>query len=105
MAATTDAVARPRRRDSVLSHEVSGEIVLYDQQKQTAVGLNLTAAAIWELCDGTNTVADIAATLAEAVGLQSAEVADDVERLVTEMTSMGLFVADMVDPVGPLPAG
>ncbi len=49
----------PARKD-VLVRELSNELVLYDKETSKAHCLNPTAAAVWKLCDGKKSVAEIA---------------------------------------------
>jgi hypothetical protein len=51
------------RRDGVLTHEVDGELVVYDQENDTAHRLNPVAAKVWQNCDGQRSVADLAELL------------------------------------------
>jgi hypothetical protein len=45
-----------RRRDQLISEEVSGECVIYDQRKKKAHHLNSTLTWIWHRCDGNTPV-------------------------------------------------
>jgi hypothetical protein len=47
----------------VLIEEVDDELVVYDRELDQAHTLNRTAALVWRNCDGTRTVAEIAANL------------------------------------------
>lgn len=97
------ATLRPRQRDGVLSYCAAEEIVLYDRQTNVAVALNLTAAAIWDLCDGSNSVRDIIADLALAVGDATRVVPTDVERALNELHALDLLILQSED-VLPLSA-
>lgn len=54
----------PRRRDAIV-RPVDDEWLLIDKHTNKAHCLNQTAAQVWYLCNGTSSVADIAATLSE----------------------------------------
>lgn len=56
------------RTDGVLVTELEGELVLYDERGARAHRLNRTAATVWQLADGTRTIADLAARVAEDLG-------------------------------------
>ena len=45
-----------RRKDQLISEEVSGECVIYDQRKKKAHHLNSTLTWIWHRCDGNTRV-------------------------------------------------
>lgn len=54
-------VIQPKARQEVLiSYPGGGETVLYDAKTNKAHCLNATAAFVWQQCDGTRTVCDIA---------------------------------------------
>lgn len=48
------------RQEVIVSHPGSGETVLYDAKTNKAHCLNATATFVWQQCDGTRTVRDIA---------------------------------------------
>lgn len=89
----------PRRCDAVLSCDVGNELLLYDGRSNTAVSLNLTAAAIWDLCDGSNSVADIIGEIADAIGEQPSIRAAEIERVLHELNTIGLIVLDTPEAV------
>ena len=92
--------ARPQRRAGVDSYSAAEELVLYDGQNHTAISLNLSASAIWDLCDGSNTVQQIIANLAEASGKAIDVIAADVHRALHELYSLNLLVLNDVDADG-----
>jgi hypothetical protein len=51
------------RREGVLTHEVDGELVIYDQENDTAHRLSSVAATVWQNCDGRRSVDDLAQLL------------------------------------------
>ncbi len=72
--------------------EVPDGYVVYFSDR--AVFLNRTAAIVWELCDGVNTVDDITAQLRELFVL-SVEPADEVGGCIRSLLAEGLIaVAD-----------
>ena len=52
------------RRNGLISEEMSGEYVVYDQVRKKAHHLNPTLSWIWCRCDGVNTVKDLASAFA-----------------------------------------
>jgi len=78
----------PIPREGFELAELEGESLLYSHDKMAMVYLNGSAAAIWRLCDGERTVAEITEVIAAAfpdlVGSISAEVPELIERLVNE---------------------
>ena len=56
---------KPLRRDDVKARKLGSEWMLYDDRSGSVHIINETAAKVWELCDGTRTVEEMAAALAE----------------------------------------
>lgn len=80
---------RPRRRPDIRTEPVGGELVLYDAAGGRAGYLNSTAAAIWALCDGERSVAQIATYLAREIGGE--HVASDVTATIDRFKSNGIL--------------
>lgn len=51
------------RSEALITKEVDGELLVYDRTRDKAHCLNESAAAIWKLCDGRTTPAEIARKL------------------------------------------
>lgn len=61
--------ARPRARaEGFVVRELPDEVLVYDLDTHKAVCLNSTAAAVWRLCDGRRTAADIRRSLEKSAG-------------------------------------
>ena len=72
----------PQARSSKLVvRELIDETLVYDLEGHRAHCLNRTAAQVWKLCDGENTVSRIAEKVGERL---SARVPDEVVRLALE---------------------
>lgn len=85
------AGARLKRRDDAICHPVANELVVWDARRETAVSLNLSAAAVWDLCDGTLSREEITAELAQLVGCDPEILRADVEKTVQELISLDLI--------------
>jgi hypothetical protein len=60
---------RPLARTSgVVVQDLDDEMLVYDRERDTACRLNRTAALVWKSSDGTRTVDDLVAVLAEELG-------------------------------------
>lgn len=60
----TNPTATPlARKNGLVIQELTGEVLVYDQERDKAHCLNETAAQIWKQCDGQSDVATIAARL------------------------------------------
>jgi hypothetical protein len=56
--------SKPKARaEGLVVRELAEEVLVYDLDTHKAVCLNSTAAAVWRLCDGRRTAADIRRTL------------------------------------------
>lgn len=51
------------RKNDLVIQETDGEVLVYDLNTNKASCLNETAAFIWQNCDGSNSIADIAVAL------------------------------------------
>jgi Coenzyme PQQ synthesis protein D (PqqD) len=51
------------RREGFVIQQLADEMLVYDLERHRAHCLNLTAAAIWELCDGRTSVSEMASQL------------------------------------------
>jgi hypothetical protein len=82
---------RPLRAEGLEVHEVDDGLVVYQAQPECVHHLNNTAAIVFELCDGGNTVPEISEQIAGAFGL--AEVPDRVaEECIADLWSKGVIV-------------
>lgn len=76
---------RPRVRTDVTVTELDGEAVIYDERSGDLHHLNAPATLVLGLCDGSATVEEMSAAIAEAfqrpVGEVTAQVSDLVEEL------------------------
>jgi PqqD family protein of HPr-rel-A system len=82
---------RPRRRDGVTERALPGELVVFDPESDRAHLLNRTAAAVWDLADGSTPLATIAAELAAAAGLDAARARADALAAVEHLAAAGLL--------------
>jgi hypothetical protein len=88
---------KPRARidDRIIRREVDSELIVYDSAADKAHCLNDTAARVWRVCDGRNTVTEIAAALAT-------DLKTDVREHTVWQALMQLEKADLLEePVVP----
>jgi PqqD family protein of HPr-rel-A system len=85
----------PRARADLDLVEIDDEKVVYDPRTGEVHYLNATAALVFELCDGSGSVREIAGDLAEAFGLPEDEVVDQVEGLVASLREAGLLAGSV----------
>ena len=58
--------ATPRRRPRLRMERLGNELLLLDRKQAKTIYLNQTAALVWQLCDGSRTVTEIATDLGKA---------------------------------------
>ena len=80
---------RPRR---VAAHhdEVGSELLVYRAGDPEGYSLNNAAADVWELCDGSRTVADLCRTLSRRYGVGPEAFAQDVRSIVDQLGALRL---------------
>ena len=88
-----DGDSRPRRRDDVLAQAAGDTVILLTPDSGEYFTLNEVGGRIWELSDGSRTVTEIVALLAEEYEAPPDEIQTDAldvlsqlaqERLVTD---------------------
>jgi hypothetical protein len=85
---------RKLQGDRITIREIEAEVLVYDERTHRAWCLNPSSACIWQLCDGRNTVGDIAVGAAKKLG--SAVNEDLVLLTMQELQEKGLLEGDMV---------
>jgi coenzyme PQQ synthesis protein D (PqqD) len=73
----------------VVAEEMGEELLLYRPSTHQAIHLNGTAAAVWKLCDGTRTVADVTACLEGAFPDAKPRIASEVRDVVDQLLRDG----------------
>lgn len=73
---------------------MDNEVVILDRETGHVHRLNVTASYIWDLCDGTNTPDDIAASLASGFNQTTEHVLDDVHKALTSLRELGLLAGE-----------
>ena len=97
---STDDAYRPLVRSDVLATEIDGEMVVFDAPSDTVLKMNQSATTVWSCCDGTATVDEIAADIAEVYDVDRAVVRAQVTDLVTQWSAKGL----LANAIGDEPA-
>lgn len=81
----------PKRLADVFVRPDGDHAVLHLRPSGDTVRLNSTALAIWELCDGSTTVDEIVAAVAELTGMTAEGVTQDVSTALTKLYRAGLI--------------
>jgi PqqD family protein of HPr-rel-A system len=74
----------PTPNNDVSLQRVGQEAILHDRRNGRAHVINESAAQIWELCDGQNTLDQIVSALAAAYALSAADVRADVQDILAK---------------------
>ena len=82
----------PVARPEVVQVEIDGEIVLYDDSAKVMHRLSPTAGQVWRCLDGSGSLAEIAADLADIYQSDPGQVLTDVITTTREFESAGLLV-------------
>ncbi len=90
---------RVRIRGHVLHRPVAGEIVILDLDGNRLHGLDGVGAFLWAEMAAEPSLAELAARVAAAYGVDAARAAADLERFVEELRAEGLV--ELVEPVEP----
>lgn len=80
-----DDSATVKINDDYLVEQADGEHIVYHPTLTTSLYLNDTGAVIWQLCDGTRTVADIIAILAAYYPESEQEIRRGVKELLAQL--------------------
>lgn len=86
------------RKAPIVGREIGGDLILHDDRSGSVHRLNSVAGLIWQLCDGTRAPRAITSEVAALFEKSPADVAPDVDAILTRFTESGLVHWD-VDPV------
>lgn len=86
-----DAARRPRPRKGVRVEKLDDGVVLQGKKDPSVHVLNMTAARIWELCDGKHTVKSIAKDVTKGTATRYRDALADVERVIGELRQQKLL--------------
>jgi PqqD family protein of HPr-rel-A system len=87
---------KPKIRQDLTVVELDGEAVIYDDDSGELHHLNPTATVVFSLCDGTATVKELAADIADAFGQPAADVEKQVRTLLREFRKVGLLEGELM---------
>lgn len=80
----------PRVSPGLIQAEVEDGLAIYDPRSTEVLFLNHSAQAVWSCCDGTGSVAEIAADIAEVCKADAPSVLLEVRTLVADWHQRGL---------------
>lgn len=83
---------KPQRSAAALTEQVGEETLITSRGGEAIHVLNGTAGAIWQLCDGRHTTAEIAAEVATRFAAPAGiDVLGDVQRILAALQVKGLL--------------
>lgn len=88
------AERHPRRRGEAWVRREGDETAVYNPDSGRLHLLNPSALAIWELCDGETTGAEMADAVSLVTGLQADVTAADIADALTKLESAGLIAGE-----------
>ena len=77
--------SRPKPRERVIAQSAADTIVVLAPDSGEYYALSEVGARVWDLCDGTRTVAELVALLSEEYDAPRAAIESDVLELLTEL--------------------
>lgn len=86
------ACSHPRRREDLIAEVIDGDLLLFDPVTANTHHLNETAHAIWRMCDGTRTVADMADALCGPFDVERDAALRSAGDLLQKLAAQGLLV-------------
>jgi PqqD family protein of HPr-rel-A system len=92
------APIRPQVRDDLMVVELDGEAVVYDEVTGDLHKLNPSATLVFDLCDGTSTVREMASDIAAAASLPPEQIEPEIRALIRFFKQAGLLVGSSGSP-------
>jgi len=83
---------RLRQKNGLLSQRAADTRVLLDPQDGRYYALDEVSSRVWDLCDGTRTVAQLVATLCAEYDAPAATVEADVLEFLQDLSADGLVL-------------
>ena len=82
--------ARPRCK-SLNVYDLGDELLIYSSEQELGITLNHSSKQIWQLCDGTHTLEDMAAILSQQLGCAGEVLLEDICTTVVQFHQLGLL--------------
>lgn len=85
--------SQPRAREGILKQRVEDETILFHLEDGQYYALDEVGGRVWELCDGTRSVADVISVICREFEAPVETIEADVLELLGELASEKLVVA------------
>jgi hypothetical protein len=89
-AGNASTTARPRCK-CVDVYDLGDELLIYSSDRELGITLNHSSKQIWQLCDGTHTLEDIATILSQQLGCAPGALLEDICTTVMQFHNLGLL--------------
>ena len=80
------------RRERVMTQQVEGDAVLLDIDSGEYFSLNEVGGMVWELCDGSRSVEDVAELISSEFDVDTSAALSDAIELLESLVGAGLVV-------------
>ena len=81
----------PRQRGGLVLDGAGDETAVLDPEEDRRYALNATAAALWELCDGRTSPAEMVDALCLLFRAEPTTISGDVDRVLEQFATLGLI--------------
>jgi PqqD family protein of HPr-rel-A system len=81
----------PVRSADVLELDMEDGLIVYDRGSSLVHHLNPSARIVWQLCDGSTSIGELASDIAAQYGLGGEQVTAQVSGLFAELEALGLI--------------
>jgi PqqD family protein of HPr-rel-A system len=82
---------KPKARTDLTFVQIEDEAILYDPESVRLHHLNHSAALIFQLCDGSGTVEELARDIADELGLPEDDILKQVQQVVGHFEHSGIL--------------
>jgi hypothetical protein len=72
-------------------YDLGDELLIYSSDRELGITLNHSSKQIWQLCDGTHTIEDIATILSQQLGCAPGALLEDICTTVMQFHKLGLL--------------
>jgi hypothetical protein len=93
----TKSTPRLRQHPSIIKRLKNDKLELKIPEHQHTTTLNFSANAVWELCDGQQSIHDIADMLAKRFGVAVDDISSEVGECIAELLNLGLLILSKPD--------
>lgn len=82
----------PRRREQIITQQAAGTVILLNLADGQYYSLIEVGGRMWDLCDGTRSMAEVVSVIGQEYEADAATVEADVVELLEELTNAQLLV-------------